>query len=122
MNKRPHTIFLDIDGCILKHMGNLHEIWLERDNPVILPGVVEAFNEWESKGYRIILTTGRKESMRELTVKQLAAVGIYYDHLLCGLGGGARYLINDLKPNSDAPTAIAINLKRNEGLTEYINL
>ena len=38
----PKTIFLDIDGCILKHNGgNLSETLYEE--PVLLPGVFEKF-------------------------------------------------------------------------------
>ena len=33
-----------------------------------------------------------------------------------GIGGGTRVLINDLKPDREGDTAIAINLKRDEGI------
>ena len=35
-----------------------------------------------------------------------------------GVGGGKRYIINDRKPQGDEDYAIAINLKRNEGIKE----
>ena len=35
-----------------------------------------------------------------------------------GIGGGARVLINDLKPDRDGDTAIAINLKRDKGVED----
>ncbi len=35
-----------------------------------------------------------------------------------GVGGGTRILINDLKLNSDQPTALAQNLKRNKGISD----
>jgi len=35
-----------------------------------------------------------------------------------GVGGGTRILINDLKPDSERRTAIAINLKRNKGFDD----
>ncbi len=56
--------------------------------------------------------------MREQTVKQLAQVGIIYDQLIMGIGGGTRVLINDLKDNSDHLTAIAICVKRNKGIKD----
>ena len=116
---RPATLFIDIDGCLVNHIGDLSA--LIENPPKLLPGVKEKFNEWDKKGYRIILTTGRKESIRSLTEQQLTSLGLFWDVLLMGIGGGPRYLINDLKPDSDAPMAIAINLKRNEGLIN-INL
>ncbi len=33
-----------------------------------------------------------------------------------GIGGGVRVLINDLKPYTEEPTAIALPLKRDTGL------
>lgn len=114
MEKRPRTIIIDIDGTILYHYGNL--ILQQNKKPKLLKGVIEKFAEWEGKGYRILLLTGRKESMRKKTIEQLETFGIYYDELIMGCGGGIRVLINDLKPNSEEPTAIAINIKRNKGL------
>ena len=35
-----------------------------------------------------------------------------------GIGGGTRVLINDLKPDRDGDTAIAINLKRDIGVKD----
>ena len=78
-------------------------------------GVLDKLVEWDKKGYNLVLITGRRESMRRTTESQLASVGISYDQLIMGVGGGARVVINDLKPDSDSPTAIAINLSRNEG-------
>jgi len=109
------TLFIDIDGTLVKHYGvanmqTLKEIY-------VLPGVKDKLAEWNGKGYIIVLTTGRRESERELTVTQLRSVGIQYDHLIMGLGRGSRVLINDIKPDSDNnPTAVAINLERNKGL------
>jgi len=108
------TLFIDIDGTLLHHFGVPNKQTLK--DPVVLPEVLEKLAEWERKGYRIILTTGRKESERELTVKQLQSVGIQYDHLIMGLSRGDRVIINDIKPDSDRPTAVAVNLIRNKGL------
>ena len=52
----------------------------------------------------IILTTGRKEGMRRITEQQLESAGIVYDKLIMGIGGGARVLINDLKPDRNGDT------------------
>jgi hydroxymethylpyrimidine pyrophosphatase-like HAD family hydrolase len=111
----PPTIILDIDGTILNHSGKLSGQFDE--NISVLPGVREKFDEWDKIGCRIILLTGRKESMRKITEKQLNCNNIYYDQLIMGVGSGKRILINDLKSDSNKPTAIAINVKRNEGIT-----
>jgi hypothetical protein len=112
----PKTIFLDIDGTILKHMGSLSNI-LTQKKQNILEGVLTKLNEWESKRYNIILTTGRKESMRKFTEDQLTQLGIFWDQLIMGLGGGPRIIINDKKPDG-TETCRAINLDRNKGLND----
>ena len=81
---------------------------------------MEKLEEWDKKDYNIILLTGRRESMRKLTEDSLRSLGIFYDKLIMGVGGGQRVLINDLKPNKNDennPTAIAINLERNIGIS-----
>lgn len=119
MDNRPKTIFLDIDGTLFFHFGTLnHQI---TKPPKLLPGVLEKLHEWDRKGYKIILTTGRRESSRTITEKQLQDCGIFFDQLIMGVTGGQRVLINDLKQNSDKPTALIICPKRNEGI-EDINI
>lgn len=110
------TIFCDIDGTLIEHKGNLTKQF--RTQPVLLEGTIEKINEWDRKRYNIILTTGRRESLRKTTEEQLASLGIFYDQLIMGIGGGTRYLINDLKADSEEPTCVAINLKRNKGVKD----
>jgi len=117
MDVRPKTIFCDIDGTLVEHTApNIAA------NPnfsmTILKGTIEKLIDWDRKGYRIILTTGRKESLRKQTVVQLARAGIIYDQLVMGIGGGKRILINDRKPNGQEDYAVAINLVRNKGIGE----
>ena len=109
---RPKTVFLDIDGTLLKHYGSLSLCGIMP--PVLLDGVHEKLDEWDKKGYRIILITGRKESMRELTENHLKTVGINYDRLIMGIGNGPRVLINDA--SEDQETAFGITVERNKGL------
>jgi histidinol phosphatase-like enzyme len=115
----PKTIFLDIDGVLLSHAGALRFIWdVARDEEHwrLLPGVQQKLQEWDEKGYKLILTTGRRECMRKDTEAQLAAHGIFYDQLVMGVGRGQRVIINDFKKDSEEPTAVAICVKRDEGL------
>jgi hypothetical protein len=111
---RPKTLIVDVDGCLLFHSGKL--TLQNTKTPDLLPGVKEKFDEWDRKGYRIIIMSGRKESMRSTTETQLREYGLYWDQLILGVGGGDRILINDKKPNSERATAVAINLERNVGL------
>ena len=114
--KSPKTIFCDLDGTLVKH-NEPAEIQSPDLVLEVLPGVLEKFREWDGKGYRIIITTGRKESARESTIKQLQRAGITYDQLIMGFGGGDRILINDRKPwDGGLDTAFSYNIDRNEGL------
>ena len=127
MNTRPKTIFCDIDGTLWDHVGAISE-QTKVEKHKLLPNTIEAIDKWDRSGYKIILTTGRKESFRKVTEDHLRSLGIIYDQLIMGLGGGDRILINDRKTNSSKNTAYAINLIRNEGLyhydftSEYINI
>lgn len=115
METRPKTLFVDIDGVLLEHNAVAKRaITL----PKVLPGVLDKIDEWDRKGYNIILTSGRRESERALTEEQLQSFGIIYNQLVMGIGGGQRVLINDFKPGSTESTAIAVCVERNKGLVD----
>jgi hypothetical protein len=114
MDRRAKTIFCDIDGTLVKHYGPV--ITQKTDHKMeILEGTLDKLAEWDKLGYNIILTTGRKESLRNITEKQLEEVGIIYDQLIMGIGGGERILINDKKTDG-AITAHSICLDRDFGI------
>ena len=115
IHDRPATIFCDIDGTLIKH-AHPSEAAKNNYKATLLEGTIEKLLEWERKGYRIILTTGRKESMRPQTIKQLQEVGIVYDLLVMGFGSGPRYLINDRRPENGQDSVFAVNVDRNEGI------
>ena len=110
------TIILDIDGTLIEHKGTLSKATSEyKTGDPPLDGTIEKIDEWESKGYNLVLITGRKESSRAFTEKQLHEMNIFYDQLIMGVGGGARCLVNDKKPNGTL-TAFAFNVERNKGI------
>ena len=115
--KRPATVFCDIDGTLVEH-DPPHITCKEDYKMKLLEGTQKKLEEWDRAGYNIILTTGRRESMRIQTIQQLNTAGIIYDQLIMGIGGGRRYLINDRKPNKIENYAHAINLTRNEGVKD----
>lgn len=121
------TIIVDIDGTVLKHYGM--GLGAQQGPSLLLDGVREQWEKWNAKGYNIIVLTGRRESMRAETVRQLEHHKLAYDQLVMGVGGGPRVLINDLKPGDDPaspnlPTAVAIQVERNKGMIgpEFDNL
>lgn len=110
------TVFLDIDGCAFKHYGDIAKILTTPWE--LLPGVQEAFARWIYRGYTVILTTGRPESLRAFTEQQIHDAGLYYHHLIMGLPRGQRVIINDTKPNRKIETAACINIERNKGMED----
>jgi mannose-6-phosphate isomerase-like protein (cupin superfamily) len=112
------TIFCDIDGTLWKHNGDVTKM-NEYFNYELTENTLDAIKFWDKKDYKIILTTGRKESLREGTEKSLKKLGILYDQLIMGLGNGDRILINDRKYKGTSNKAFSINVVRNKGLKYY---
>ena len=110
---KAKTILCDIDGTIFKHAHRYSNISL---NEVELnEKVQEKFDQWDSLGLKIILLTGRKESARPITVKQLELLGIPYDQLIMNVGNGPRVLINDKLNTSSPDRAISVNVEIDNG-------
>ena len=107
------TLFIDIDGTLFEHKGTFSNIALTEST--LLPNAREKMDEWCSKEYRIILTTARRESLRNRTESELQRLCIPYDCLVMGISKGQRVLINDRRPSGD-DTAFAINIDRDTGL------
>lgn len=110
----PKTLFLDIDGTLVVH-NNPHVTSQPSHKMCVLDGTIEKLLDWNKKGYIIILTTGRRENSREVTIKQLQEAGIFYDQLIMGVGRGQRVIINDIKPDGML-SAHCINVERNVGI------
>ena len=108
------TIICDIDGTIVEYMGGGHTAIIENEHQ-ILPGVRERFRSWEAQGHRIILITGRRESVRERTESELVRLGIPFDTLLMGHADSGRILINDI---GFRVKAHAVNVTRDAGWNE----
>lgn len=107
----PVTIILDIDGTLLYQFPNT-----DYNHQRLLHNTLEKLKFWESEGYNIVLISGRRQSARKQTERQLAKLNIDYDQLILGVGPGPRVLVNDMKQDSTKHTAYAVNLVRNYGI------
>jgi ribonucleotide monophosphatase NagD (HAD superfamily) len=107
------TIFCDIDGVLLNY--DLEEFSFSSKEATT--GTREKLLEWHSKGYKIILVTGRPEAARKITEENLLKCNLLFDSLVMGIGSGVRILINDIDPKHPTVNkAVAINLTRNKGI------
>jgi len=116
------TLFIDIDGTLVKHKGTAQKTMDKVDISDTLPYVHKLINLVYDKGGKIILTTGRPESHREETIKNLLKCQISYDYLLMGLSNSLRFLVNDKKQNNTINSAYSINVDRNVGVKEVYEL
>jgi len=110
---KKETYFIDIDGTILKYrkFNNYYNKEAE-----VIPSSLAFIKEKHNEGHMIVLTTARPESMLPHTVKELLKNEIPFHRIISGIERGPRYLINDLDPNKKGDRAIAINIKRDEGI------
>ena len=110
---KKNTYFVDIDGTIFVYRK--FETYKETKAQVIKSSK-QYLQQRKDEGHMIILTTARPENMRDHTIMELQKNNVPYDRLIMGIERGPRYLINDLSPNEPGDRAIALNLKRNEGI------
>lgn len=113
---KPKTIICDLDGTILKHSHVFSE--LDKNEPVLNPGVIDKLNYWDSLNHKIILMTARKESAREMTERHLKSLGVMWDQLIMGVSGGTRVLINDKLESKDPDRALAVNVITDSGFND----
>ena len=114
--ERSRTWLIDIDGVVFLQADRWPEIEISDPVAALLPGVKKKLAEWHMRGDRIILMTARPWTYRQTTEWQLKKAGLMYHELLMGLPTGQRILINDRKNEEDTPMAVAVNLKRDEGM------
>ena len=135
-----NTWFIDIDGTIVEHKSNkelderlmflgerqvvfpygddIEDIELLDEK--ILPGVRDFWLKIPKKDV-IILTTAREHRHKWLTEQMLRLYDLRYDEIIFALGSSKRFLLNDREPHKTPmdfkDKAIAVNVERNEGLT-----
>lgn len=105
-NDRP-TYFCDIDGTIIK---NKHpsEDWtpLEENVKVLL--------KEQSRDCKIIFATARPARFESRTREMLDDLGFRNYTLIMAVNHSRRVLINDYSYSNPYPTAVAVNLRRDE--------
>ena len=111
-NDRP-TIFCDIDGTIVKNQA-LHGSNNYEKKPVVLENNVAALLRAKHKGAQIVFTTSRPERYRDVTKALLVRLGFGDCQMLMNMHHARRILVNDYAPTNPWPSALAINIKRDD--------
>tara|TARA_R100000315_G_C5215306_1_gene128484 strand:+ start:224 stop:589 length:366 start_codon:yes stop_codon:yes gene_type:complete len=112
------TIICDIDGTLLDYQHDTIPHSGHTRDHTALPGVVKKMRQWEVQGCRIIIITGRRESERARTEKDLRYHNIPYDMLIMGFADTGRVLINDVGGKGECK-AHAVSLPRDQGFDEF---
>jgi len=115
------TIFCDFDGTLVKNIGKYGEITWADHSDVILKNNMNLLKNLHENGSQIIITTSRPKSEKIYINKLLNDAGIKAHEIICDLNHSQRVLINDFNTTNIYPTALAVNLKRNNDLSDYIN-
>lgn len=106
----PKTWIFDFDGTLVEH--NAYKTG--RDS--LLPGVKEFLDSIPANDC-VIIITGREAAAEKQTLEFIAKNNLRCDKILFDMPLGERILFNDNKP-SGLPMSYAVNLQRNEGLSD----
>jgi hypothetical protein len=118
--KKFKTIFCDFDGTLVKNIGKYGKTTWADHSDVILKNNMNLLKNLHENGSQIIITTSRPKSEKKYINNLLNDSGIQAHEIICDLNHSQRILINDFNTTNIYPTALAINVKRNNDLTDYI--
>jgi len=112
-NKQRPTIFCDIDGTVFynqsklfsNHYGNV---------PRPIPNAVAHLLKKQEEGASFVFTTSRPRKYMEITEQALDECGFKDYRILYDIPHAPRILINDTSKTNPYPSAIAINVPRDD--------
>lgn len=111
----PKSWIIDLDGTIVKHNGYILD-----GHDTLLEGSKDFLSNIQEDDMVIIITS-RTVEYAQCTEAFLKEQGIHYNHIIYGVPYGERILVNDRKP-SGLKTAIALNVKRDVGVTSKFTI
>jgi hypothetical protein len=107
------SYFVDVDGIVFRNAGAfLPPFWDDPDVP--LARNVEALKALSRRGAQLIFVTARPEHHRAKTEAALRALGLRWHAIVCGVNHSGRVLINDFAPTNPYPSAVALNVVRDQ--------
>ena len=113
-------LFIDIDGTLIKNSSVHFPPYIGNGDPLEnnITHIRKLYLEGKTK---IILTTSRPSSMRDITINELSQKNIPYDELIMNLPHCRRILINDFAKSNPYPSCESINIPRNsDNLSEFL--
>lgn len=112
-NQSKPTIFCDLDGTVFYNQSRLFENDYSNP-PVTIPAAVEYLKNKQSNGSKIIFTTARPDAYASETIKALNDAGFTDVTVLFNVPTAPRMIINDNSKTNPYPTALAMNVPRDD--------
>lgn len=121
IQKRSATYFVDLDGVLLINRGKYGaKNW--DNSQVELSENLMVLKKLYDSGAQIVITTSRPNAYRQTIVDLLHAHGILAHEIVMGLNHSPRVIINDFAVTNAYPSCLAINLKRDTSLVDYLDV
>ena len=112
-NQSKPTIFCDLDGTVFYNQS--HHFSNNYDNePVPIPSAVNYLLKKQEQGSKIIFTTSRPDEYTEITIEALKKCGFENVSVLFNMPHSPRMVINDNSKTNPYPTALAMNVPRDD--------
>ena len=120
IRRKYRTFFVDLDGVIFKNKGKYGKKNWDTKNEVIDKNI-KTLLELNSHGAQVVFVSARPEKHQKKLTIELKKIGFSNFKLLLGLNHSQRILINDYYLTNPNPSAVAINISRdNENLDQLI--
>jgi hypothetical protein len=117
--RRLFTLFCDIDGVLLKNVGQFgSRRWENSMDPI--EKNIELLATLQAKGAQLVLVTARPESRRAALEEFFISRGIRLHAIITGCNHSHRILINDFAPTNPYPSCASISLPRDSALAPYL--
>jgi dTDP-glucose pyrophosphorylase len=113
-NRRFMTIFCDVDGTVIKNQAEFFYPNNYKDAPIVLEKNRDRLQALQKQGAELVFVTARNSKYHADIEKLLQNIGFQNFRLLTGLNHSQRILINDYSTTNPDPSAVAINLKRDD--------
>jgi hypothetical protein len=110
-NQGKTTIFRDLDGTVFYNQSR----WFDNHygvDPVAIPNAVKYLLKKQNEGCTIIFITSRPEENKEIAFAALDKLGFKNFRVLFDLPHSPRMVINDHSITNPYPTALALNVPR----------
>lgn len=112
-NQSKPTIFCDLDGTVFYNQSRLFANDYSNP-PKLIPNAVKYLLSKQQAGSKIVFTTSRPEEFADQTITALNQAGFEDITVLFNVPHAPRMVINDNSKTNPYPTALAMNVPRDD--------